>query len=178
MPTNFDQFSFRLDANVKKAFPGPMIQLQRKLALMSLGAAVEVTPGNFRKIPGVVFLTAVRTGRARSNWQVSVGGAPTKRGGFPASRNANGVMSRARTVLAGLKRAFQTIWVTNSLPYIHLLEYGGYPSPVKRGTWDSKLKRWVKRSEGGFTKQRPAGGMVRLTFRAINAALGGVRREA
>ena len=58
------------------------------------------------------------------------------------------------------------VYFTNNLPYIESLEYGGYPNPVKKGTWDKKKKQYVKRSEGGFSKQAP-GGWVRTTLIAM-----------
>ena len=58
------------------------------------------------------------------------------------------------------------VFFSNNLPYIKALEYGGYPDPVKLGTYDKKLKEHVKKSSGGFSKQAP-GGWVRTTLIAM-----------
>ena len=58
------------------------------------------------------------------------------------------------------------MYFTNNLPNIVPLEYGGYPQPVKLGSWDKKKKAYVKKSDGGFSKQAP-GGWVRATLIAM-----------
>ena len=52
------------------------------------------------------------------------------------------------------------IFMTNNLPYARTLEFGKYPTPVKRGTYVGK-GRYEKRSQGGFSKLAPRG-MVRV----------------
>ena len=70
------------DVNLSRAVAelpaGQIIKLQRKLVFLALGAAVEIAPGRFRKISGVVQLTPVLTGRARSSWNVSIGEPSTR----------------------------------------------------------------------------------------------------
>lgn len=55
-----------------------------------------------------------------------------------------------------------TVYICNSLPYINVLEYGGYPDPVKYGSWDKKQHKFVIKSINGYSKQAPQG-MVGLT---------------
>lgn len=52
------------------------------------------------------------------------------------------------------------------MPYIRKLEYGGYPDPVKKGSWDKKKKTYVIKTVGGFSRQAPKG-MVGLTMSKI-----------
>ena len=58
------------------------------------------------------------------------------------------------------------MFFTNNLPYIETLEYGGYPSPVKKGTWNKKKKAYEIRSSGTFSDQA-VGGWVRKTLRVM-----------
>ena len=53
-------------------------------------------------------------------------------------------------------------WIYNNLEYIHVLEFGLFPTPVKKGT-RIPGGGYEIRSEGGFSKQAP-GGMVRLAI--------------
>ena len=87
--------------------------------------------------------TPVDTGRARNNWNVSEGspdyGTTTATGDTALARGA--------AVIANLKFG-DTAYITNGLPYIPTLEYGGYgPGP---------------KTVGGFSRQAPAG-MVGIT---------------
>ena len=116
----------------------------------------------FTGLFNVVQQTPVDEGRARNNWFLSVG-APSgqtttsKASGLAATRQLNqmptGVLNKK-------------VFFSNNLPYIKALEYGGYPDPVKLGTYDKKLKEHVKKSSGGFSKQAP-GGWVRTTLIAM-----------
>jgi len=89
--------------------------------------------------------TPVDTGRAAGNWNIGVDAADNtwsdlKRPG-PRPELPEGV---------GLGHR---IYLTNSVPYIELLEYGGYPNPPKRGKG---------KTIGGYSRQAPQG-MVRIT---------------
>lgn len=109
----------------------------------------------------VVLMTPVDKGRARANWQVSVN--------VPASGTTEAVDPTGGEVLAKIKaldvQLGNTYFLTNNLPYAGTLEYGGYPVPVKKGTY-VKGVGYVIKSEGGFSKQAPAG-MVRVTMARI-----------
>jgi len=165
----YDEWSIGMLRAEQELVPGLVLKLQRKLVFLTLGAAVEIAPGQFRRISGVVLLTPVETGRARSSWNVSIGqpnGAypPAGQGGYQAT-NAE----TATAAMAGLG-VYQTVWITSGLPYIKVLEYGGYPNPPVRGSWDRATRSWVVRSEGGYSRQAPQG-MVRITVEGIRAAL-------
>lgn len=99
------------------------------------------------------------SGRARGNWQVTVGSP------------AEGEVDEKRKTPKPLSsmpepRGDESIFITNNLPYIATLEYGGYPNPVKKG---SRTKKGIKPpryeifSEGGYSKQAPEG-MVGVTL--------------
>lgn len=91
----------------------------------------------------VVFLTPVDTGRARGNWQLTVGSpAEGQRDDF---KNRDAV-SEAAAVLGNLK-GLDVVWVSNNVPYIVYLERGS-------------------------SQQAPAG-MVAVTLATIGAAFEG-----
>jgi hypothetical protein len=115
------------------------INTSRKLDLFGRKVALEL----FRR---VIYKTPVDTGRARANWQVSIGSAAS---GTVEIDDTNGsaTMRQATADSRGF-RAGDVIYLTNNLPYIMKLEEGGYPDGPK--------------TVGGFSRQAPAG-MVALT---------------
>lgn len=105
-------------------------------------------------VGGIIERTPVDSGRARGNWQATIGapaagpierkdktGTVTKRAAQPAIRQATG----------------NVFYLTNNLPYIAHLEFGLYtqgPYATERTTRD------------GYSVQAPYG-MVRLTIREL-----------
>lgn len=112
--------------------------------------------------------TPVDTGRARGNWQISIGSDNTS----PIERNDPknyGTVSQFKgEEIKKLNecKGDEKIFIVNNLPYITTLEYGGYPDPVKLGTWNKEKKEYEKRSAGGYSKQAPSG-MVGVTVANI-----------
>jgi hypothetical protein len=115
------------------------INTVRRLDLFGRKIALEL----FRR---VIYKTPVDSGRARANWQVTIGSAAS---GTVQIDDTNGsaTMTRATAASRGF-RAGDVIYLTNNLPYIMKLEEGGYPDGPK--------------TVGGFSRQAPAG-MVALT---------------
>ena len=83
-------------------------------------------------ISAMIDATPVDTTRAVSNWQVTKGGpakgetppivkGSVKGSGAQAARNV--AKNRAAGKLTGYKSA-KTVWITNNVPYISVLEYG------------------------------------------------------
>jgi hypothetical protein len=70
----------------------------------------------------VIYKTPVDKGRARANWQVSIG-APADGAVEIDDKNGSATMSRAVADSRGFK-AGDTIFLTNNLPYIMRLEEG------------------------------------------------------
>ncbi|KKW80368.1 hypothetical protein AAV97_04965 [Acinetobacter sp. Ag2] len=56
-------------------------------------------------------------------------------------------------------------YIQNNTPYGDVIEYGGYPDPVKKGSW-VKGKGYIKKSAGGFSRQAP-NGVYTLAFQYI-----------
>lgn len=80
----------------------------------------------------VVLGTPVDTGRARSNWRVSLGSpvfdtvepfAPGARLGLGEQANAQGAIAQGAAVI-GARRDGQDIWISNNVPYIGALNDG------------------------------------------------------
>lgn len=137
-------------------------KLQRQLVLLAMGAAVLLPGGGLARIIGVVARTPIgeiNGGRARSSWQVTVGqpGAAVP----PEGAQAAGPET-AMNALASLQPG-QTVWISSALPYITVLEFGGYPNPPKGGEG---------KTVNGFSRQAPQG-MVRITLDELQSILNG-----
>lgn len=87
-----------------------------------------------RMYTDIIMLTPVDTGRARANWMLACGKANT---GTTESTDKTGqsTAAQAASQLAGLNKG-QSIFITNSLPYIMRLEYG-----------------WSKQAPNGMVRQ-------------------------
>jgi len=108
-------------------------------------------------LANIVQETPADKGRARNNWFLSVG-APSNRTTTSASVGGGGSLSQAGKMPQDVLN--NKIFFTNNLPYIGILEYGGFPSPVEKGSWIKG--RYQKLSANGFSKQAP-NGWVRAT---------------
>ena len=64
----------------------------------------------------------------------------------------------------------ETLYFYNNLPYAEVVEYGDYPDPVEKGTYNKQRKKYEIRSAGGFSKLAPEG-MVRLNTMGFNKLL-------
>ena len=99
------------------------------------------------------------SGRARGNWNVSVG-------------QPDPTVTMQKTPKYQSPKALpdpngdEPIYISNNLPYITTLEYGGYPNPPKKG---SHTRKGIKPprteifSKNGFSRQAPEG-MVGVTI--------------
>lgn len=106
----------------------------------------------------IVQKTPVDTGRARASWNISIGEpvftvAPDNQ---PAMTEAD-IRAKASRMLAAGRKLTEPVWITNNLPYIIVLEEGGYPINPKKKTGKTK---------GGFSVQAPHG-MVALSIEEV-----------
>lgn len=101
----------------------------------------------------VIMMTPVDTGRARGNWQCTM------------TRPADGIIDSEQSEEATIAKMMEVtlkssirngIFLTNNLPYIQKLEYGGYGDGPK--------------TQGGYSKQAPQG-MVRVSLKRIQEDL-------
>jgi hypothetical protein len=118
----------------------------------------------------VIMRTPVDTGRAASSWNVRGGEADewVPAVGITATREEalSAAMSRLSSVDFGGADIF-TLY--SNLEYIHVLEFGLYPNPPKKGSY-VKGQGYVIKSEGGYSKQAPAG-MVRISVAELEVRI-------
>lgn len=130
----------------------------------------------FALYSSIVKKTPVDTGRARGNWQVTVGRPATE--AIEDKRKNPLPMSKMP-----VPKGDESVFIANNLDYIEKLEYGTYPNPPKKGTWvknkNGKGGHYEKRSENGFSRQAPEG-MVGVTLanneNIFNAAVRSVKK--
>lgn len=101
-----------------------------------------------------------KAGNTRANWKVSLDSPDL-------TYNKGDVDPSGRSTQQQLSRVIQTfkvkdnsvIYFCNSSPSVWALELGKYPTQnpggeVKRGSWNSMLKKYEKRSSGGYSIQQ------------------------
>lgn len=108
--------------------------VRKKVALKAYSSIVKKTP--------------VDTGRARGNWLIGINQDRTE---TVETENKSGSVAGAKKQIDSAK-GDETIYISNNLPYISKLEYGGYTD-----------KPETEKTIGGFSKQAPMG-MVGLTM--------------
>lgn len=97
----------------------------------------------FSCFKSIVMNTPVDTGRARGNWQIGVN-EDIKEEINRESPNGENIMSEP--IKLNHCNGDDTIYISNNLPYITKLEYGGYSKNSKTG-----------KTVNGFSKQAPQG---------------------
>lgn len=102
----------------------------------------------------VITRTPVDKGDARNAWIATLGSAS-------GSIGKGDSLNKANSIAAGA--AGKIYWLANNNPYISVLEYGGYPDPPKKGSWNKSRHQWDIKSSGGYSKQAPEG-MVRISM--------------
>jgi len=115
-------------------------------------------------------------GTLKNNWQI--GRKPNNRilKGKNKSKGLSFAEKKLRGKLAittreGIKKiSNKSMFIFNNSPYARVVEFGGYPNPVKRGTWVKKQSKFIKFSAGGFSKRAPQG-MVRTNIIAFKNRL-------
>ena len=118
-------------------------QMRRAIITELFGSVIKDTP--------------VDTGRARANWQTEINAPKTNE---LNTTDKTGAGARAEVVAkTNASRWGDSLHLTNNLPYIFKLEYGGYPNPPR--TTSGK-------TVNGFSKQAPQG-MFRRNILRITA---------
>ncbi len=129
----------------------------KKEYIKTLTAIIKQTPVHFKD-----------GGRLRNSWNLSES-SPKGVVRTPSGSGSGSISSVARMpkVVIG-KRLF----FTNPMPYANIVEYGGYPNPVKMGTntSESGSPNFQKLSSGGYSLQAP-NGMVRVNVKRMQARL-------
>lgn len=126
--TAFERQLDRFGANLEKK----AILFQKKIAFMVLGAYLDTGDG-IRAQVGLLQLTPIDTGRAVGNYVVSVGSPKYEvvdgKFGRPGGGEANRSRAAARVQVTSVRalsalRLGESIFITNSLPYIMVLNDG------------------------------------------------------
>ena len=84
--------------------------------------------------------SALDTGRARSNWFLKIGSASNQ---TTAQTNSDPHLDKMPENILG-----KHLFYANNLPYINMLEYGGYPGDgpkTKQGYSDHAVGGWVRK---------------------------------
>lgn len=104
----------------------------------------------------LVLKTPVDEGRARGNWQVGEG-APNTTVDPDATDPAGARVAGELTLAIAQASGLLPLYITNGLPYLPVLEFGGYPQR-EGGT--------AKVTPQGFSRQAPAG-MIGVTVQEL-----------
>jgi len=107
MPVNLKEFNAKVGRFTSRLLPEQIQLVKQKVALQLLERIVNMTP--------------VDTGRARSNWQVTLDERSTSVTGPIVS--AAQTINTGAAVIAAVSGG-QSIWIANNLPYIEPLENG------------------------------------------------------
>jgi Zn ribbon nucleic-acid-binding protein len=125
MSSNFQQFKAEVGRFADEEVPAKVRQVQQKIGLQALRGVVNKTP--------------VDTGRARGNWQASIGQPasgtindedPSGQAPLPSSASTDTFFREQPTITNA--QPFSVIWLSNNLPYIERLE-NGYSQQAPNG---------------------------------------------
>ena len=116
----------------------------------------------------IIIRSPVDRGFYRASHNISVGASDismptepsTSRGGAKATGSEEQKFFNGLAALADID-VKSAIWLTTNLPYSEVIENGGYPTPVKKGSYIRKGRPGAPGhfilSAGGFSRQAPAG---------------------
>jgi len=170
---NFDEVNRQLEGLIEKELPERALKFQLKVAGDAIDKVMKITP--------------VLDGLLRFNWQASVYG-PIDEVRAGSDLQGDATAEECKATLKAQLHPYGTAYLSNPTPYAEVIEHGGYPKTVKRGTRIRSAERRQKRrgllnrsaeareafllagetadyeirSAGGFSKRAPQG-MVGVT---------------
>ncbi|MEN6306679.1 MAG: HK97 gp10 family phage protein [Anaerohalosphaeraceae bacterium] len=106
--THLKQFNQEVDDFAKTLVPEKVILLQKKIVLEALKRLVMKTP--------------VDTGRARGNWQVTIG-RPATAAIEAVDKSGGETIKKGLAAIADMP-PYQVVWISNNVDYIEFLEDG------------------------------------------------------
>lgn len=142
------QFSQAIELYAEKV-GATLDETLRAVALDLYGSIIKETP--------------VETGRAKGNWQTTLGSPAV---GAIERTGEDGALSEMNDEVGRFKGE-GTMYLTNNLPYIGTLEYGGY------GTGPGATE---KTTRDGYSIQAPYG-MVRKNVARVKGRIGRIARK-
>ena len=111
---------------------------------------VDATPRYFAHEPS--------SGNTAANWNISEGSPDDSYNESIADFDGGRTKSEIRRFVQSTKVTDNTVfYLTNASPSIQAIEYGLYPTPVQKGSWNSQTKSHEIRSAGGYSLQAPLG---------------------
>ena len=126
----------------------------KKFAEKAIGDTEDIINGTCLDLSRRVILrTPVDSGQARWNWQGSIGAPKVNE---LKGSDKGGAKRIGQLVNVTDKASGNVFFLTNNMPYINKLEFGGYPANSPTG-----------KTSGGYSTQAPSG-MVRITIREFN----------
>jgi hypothetical protein len=144
-----EKVSFELNEGIKSRMNSNL----KGVYLFGLGNIIAGTPAD--------------EGLHRNSWFLSVG---VKSNSTTISKSKAGASSIRQLAKMPESIIGKKLYFTNNAPAITTLEYGGYPSPVAKGSYIKKTKGYQILSVNGFSKQAPKG-WVRSTIIAMQNKL-------
>lgn len=153
MADNLAEFERQIEKATEDLTETQLVAFHQKIALEALGRIVDKTP--------------VDSGRARGNWQLTIGAASRRILDVEDAGGGNTKVAGA-TQIAALQ-PFQVVWISNNLPYILVLEHGGFVPPDPGPSKDPRKYRFGRvLVQGGYSVQAPQG-MVSVTVSELLA---------
>lgn len=120
------------------------------------------------------------SGNLKANWRY---GENLRRAAYDPSAGTGAQLGVEPTeTIAGLAAAVRgwrmgaSFSVLNATPYALIVEIGGYPIDPQRGSKNYETGGYEIRTEGGFSKQAPAG-MVRVTINEFQGIVAAAARQ-
>ncbi len=111
------------------------------------------------------------TGAFRASHRVSINQTDQSFNEAEKDKGGGSTISKGTSALSRLV-PYSTVYIQTNAPYATAIEFGQYPNPVKKGSYDKKAKKYVIKSVGGFSQQAPQG-VYSTTFNYIAQKYGG-----
>lgn len=102
----------------------------------------------------IIAETPADSGIHRNSWFLTAGVASNE---TTSSKSSAGTSSLRQLGKMPVNVLGKKLFFTNNAPAINILEYGGFPSPVKKGSYIKESKSYQILSINGFSKQAPNG---------------------
>lgn len=122
-------------------------------------------------LQGVVMQSPVDEGSFRASHRVSINQPDMTFNESEKDENGTPTINKGEAVISRLV-PYSTVYIQTNAPYATAIEFGQYPNPVKKGSYDKKAKKYVIKSINGFSQQAPQG-VYGLTFSYIAQKYGG-----
>lgn len=141
---------------------GWSIPLDQLAAKAQLDLETVARRSTLELFTAVVLKSPVDTGRFRANWNVSQGAPDVTVTNSTDKGRAKSEVDKVQALPVG-----GVTYLSNSLPYAAVLEYGQYPNPPKYGSKKRGEDGIAVHVRGGYSMQAPQG-MVRISALEFN----------